>query len=185
MYRNGWYVSKNRSEISFETNSILNNFRLQKAPRDYCDKTDTLIESRKSKDSIGLSSVKVKSVISDIAPEDTFTYNHPIKKMSYAEARASLERKGSVPNEAALNVYNFSLISIAGFVLGVGIFLSIATLIYSLFAVKKVIADGNCVEENLAIIRAGQRISWISIIITALLFILVIALILYIIQIAI
>ena len=84
-------------------------------------------------------------------------------KMTYAQARASMARKGCTPDKSAMTVYYLSVASIMSLIAGIGFFLAIATLIYSIFAINKVVQEGTCVEENIAIIKAGKLLCWVTI----------------------
>lgn len=94
------------------------------------------------------------------------------KRMSYSDALASMSKAGCKPNKAASAIYWLAIISIICCWWGFGIIMAIVTLIMSIFAINKVAADGMCVEENIAIIKAGRRICWImllSIVVAAIL----------------
>jgi hypothetical protein len=82
----------------------------------------------------------------------------PSHRMTYAEAVAAMSKKGCKPHKFAATVHLLSLLSIGTcwFAL-ISLPLVLTTLILCHFATAKVVADGNCVDENLAIIKSAQR----------------------------
>jgi hypothetical protein len=159
LYRNGWYTERTHHVPSSQEQATGNTI----APTDITSKDSIPVQ-----DSIAAASpVKRDTIFSplekklkELRQKQKALQDDPIVKMTYAEARASMAKKGCQPNKAATTVYFLSLASLITLLFGIGFFLIIGTLIYSIFAINKVVADGNCVEENIAIIKAGQRICW-------------------------
>lgn len=103
----------------------------------------------------------------------------PLPKMSYKEATTRMREKGCMPNQYANTVYWMALLSIPLMIFtGIGFLLVILSLILSFPAEKKVLESGECVEENLALIRTARRLSAGILIFFALLVMFVVAVLL-------
>ncbi len=159
LYRNGWYHEKNKG-VSYSRGFS------ESANENSIEKSDSVtlekLISNSSKnpeirDSNPIVSLQNKN---QSIQEIKSNSGDPIVKMTYSQARVEMAKKGCQPNEAATNTYYLSLASIISVWFGIGLLLTIFTLFYSVYAINKVIASGDCIEENLAIIKAGRRICW-------------------------
>lgn len=103
-------------------------------------------------------SEKLKKKIESIRLVKKSLQADPGKRMTYSEARISMAAKGCTPHRSAMAVYYMSLVSLFSIIIGIGFFMSLVTLLISIFAIEKVLADGECVEENIAIIETGRRL---------------------------
>ncbi len=167
LYRKGWY-----SEHFQKTSDIQNNLVQQNEipenvePKSILpsDKSNIVTNSAiPPRDQQKISSTPNSKKINPIEKIKKKLDDDPEKKkkrMSYADAVAAMSKAGCTPNKAATTVYWLSIISIAACWLGIGLLLAIVTLVISIFAINKVAKDGNCVEENIAIIKAARRICW-------------------------
>jgi hypothetical protein len=159
LYRNGWYTERTHHVSSSQEQATENAITPENiTTKEIIPAQDSIAASSPVKRDTILSPVEKK--LKELRQKQKELQGDPIVKMTYAEARASMAKKGCQPDKAATTVYYLSLTSIISLIIGIGFFLVIGTLIYSVFAIDKVVADGSCVEENIAIIKAGQRICW-------------------------
>ncbi|CAN5885575.1 hypothetical protein BH11BAC7_BH11BAC7_07270 [soil metagenome] len=157
LYRNGWYVEKNKKS-SFtntpETTSgsfIANEIKQQTKS----SLPDTVLQVERNTSNPPL--VKLEQKIKKLRKVQT-QMRGPVPRMTYSQARAAMAKQGCTPNKAAKTVYIMSIISAAGMFFVFGIFLVFVTLILAVFAADRVVEDGSCVNENLAIVEAARRI---------------------------
>jgi hypothetical protein len=161
LYRNGWYkenkartalsISRNSSENLPEEKEIAGMQRSKPATGEIPSSLDL-----KAASTITIQTVKQLTAKNKVQPGDTAR-----KKMTYQQARDTIEQKGRTIHPSAMNIYNLSLISLfASIFLVPGLVLAILTLCLAASAKRKVIATGDCVNENLDIIDAGRRIAW-------------------------
>ena len=92
--------------------------------------------------------------------------------MTYAEARRRMAEQGCVPNKFANTIYWLAVGSAIACYFTIGVPLLLVALILSFFAEDRIYEDGSCVEENLAIVKAAQRIIFISFIVIGVLLVL-------------
>lgn len=184
LYRKGWYLGKNTT-ASFSAKP-----EIKQQPADSADADEKHVTPvntqgdsaiiKKTPVTPGPQAIKKQlQVLFKIKKEPQ---SDPIVKMSYAEARAEMAKKGCKPHPMAMTVYYMAVASAILSWLGLGIFGAIITLVISIFAIEAVVKSGSCIDENIAIIRAGRRICYIMLLIYAILTILVLALILTLIQ---
>lgn len=100
------------------------------------------------------------------------------RPISYREARRRMEEQGCTPQPFALAIYWMAISSAILVYFGFGLLLMIATLILSIFAVNSVYESGSCVDENIAIIKAGRRIIFVTLMVMLALAIVITALVL-------
>jgi hypothetical protein len=180
LYRHGWYKEHShtlsRTENKFVTPAP--EIKLQSADT---ATADPAIAIHTSADTIILAAVPDSAETTPLKEWRKKLDDSPIfgKKMSYAEAMASMAKKGCTPNKFAKTIYLLSILSLVlCWLSGIGILLALITLALSIFAIDSVLAGGTCVEENLAIIHAAQRNCWLLLLIVAILTILLISFVL-------
>lgn len=188
LYRNGWYIEKNKSHsfsatpgISQET-VVANEIQPEELPSTIHPETlpptpDTLVPAVENSDrSARITEVKQK--IKALRKEKQEMAGDP-GRMTYAQARASLAKHNCEPNRFAMTVYWMSFASIFASVFGFGLIVALVALLLSVFAINSVVAADSCVDANLAIIEAGKRmcygvlIAWLILSVLTLLFVLI------------
>ncbi|HTL82242.1 MAG TPA: hypothetical protein VL651_11080 [Bacteroidia bacterium] len=171
LYRNGWYTGRNDQKVShvLTTNNSADRNFTEAEP----DPASDLKISLDTASAISQPALKQKA----FAPvhqlkqklEQLKKQDDP-KKMSYGEARESIAAKGSKPQPLAEVSYYLAWAGVFSAWLGLGLLLLLAALLVSIFATNKTIKDGNCVDENLAIIARAKRICVIALIWGAIVF---------------
>ena len=162
LYRNGWYIEK-QTPKSFPASPGISQkpFAAGKAGQKetaaiILEEDSAVICSAPAADTSSF-----KSKLQEKRKIKTTTKGDPLVKMTYTQARASMAKKGCGPDRFAMTIYLMSLGSVFTLLFVVGYLLAIATLVTSIFALRKIrAAGGPCMEENIAIIKAGRRISW-------------------------
>lgn len=162
LYRQGWYVEKNRAQSSSAPGVHKENnvapFSEKEVPEVTAALPDTLLPAEEKSVIPVTRTEKLQKKIESLRLVKKSLRTDPGKRMTYSQARISMAAKGCTPHRSAMAVYYMSLASLFSIIIGVGFIMSLFTLLVSIFAIEKVLADGQCVEENLAIIEAGRRL---------------------------
>ncbi|HEU4719414.1 MAG TPA: hypothetical protein VFU15_16330 [Bacteroidia bacterium] len=169
IYRNGWYVDRHSTATTKGNVQQANDDKtftaaapvptqdtLQPSPDSTSLKKTTVDDSTNSPPSFR---EFFRSMENKVLPPG----DGDGRPMRYSEARRSMKDKGCPPNQMAQTVYFMAWASIAAtFLGGAGILLAIITLILSIFAMQNVYDNpDDCVDENIAIIKAARRIALI------------------------
>ncbi len=162
LYRNGWYIEKNHSKI-FSSPGIREDENISLPGKEFFEDTSlaqpgTILAVVEKPVIPETRTAKLKKKIESIRLLKKSLRADPGKRMTYSQARIAMAAKGCTPHRSAMAVYYMSLISVFSIIIGVGFIMCLVTLLISVFAIEKVLADGKCVEENLAIIESGRRI---------------------------
>lgn len=182
VYRKGWYIDPSRktehtfsdyepnAQIQPQVNDAEMNTEIP-AP----DSTKTI------KENTGISKAEEAGNDTCIKKEQVknTAVHEPLPRMSHQEAIKRMKEKGCTPNSLAETAYIMAFVAIPLIILtGLGFPLAIVAFILSFLAEKRVIESGNCVEENLAIVRKARITSLIIMLATALIIFIVVSLIL-------
>lgn len=160
LYRSGWYIEKNTQQaFTAQTGDTLKPVVTNEIQqKEVLASHDTVIPAAENQNPQAIPlTKKVTQKINDLRKVQKQLRGDP-QRMTYAQARASMAKQGCTPNSAAKTVYILSIVSVISILFGVGLILMVVTLIISVFAIDRVIEDGTCVTENIAIIEAGRRI---------------------------
>jgi hypothetical protein len=158
LYRNGWYSEHSKKIIHTENqpgaaienqDAALTGHPAADTNSPFTVRVDTTIQSSFS--------IPVKVSAAE-KTDDKVQNDPPSHRMTYAEAVAAMAKKGCKPHKFAATVHFLSLLSIATcWFAFLSLPLVLTTLVLCHFATAKVVADANCVDENLAIIKSAQR----------------------------
>lgn len=164
-YREGWYFSlHHKTETAPAGDEREARLLRETAASPAATEKDTAMAASQNPDSLA----PAPETRSHTPEKTSSVASEPLPKMSYQEAKGRMKEQGCVPHPWADTVYIGSLISLAlVFVGGMGFLLALGILIFSFFAAQKVRESGNCVDENLAIIRKGRMISAIFLLLVA------------------
>jgi hypothetical protein len=177
LYRDGWYKEKNTQHAFSTKQQTITEAAITNEIQEVPPLPDSILPAATKTDTAIPFPASIKEKIETLRKTKKELEGDPIIKMSYADARASMAKKGCKPNSTVMAFYYMSLISIICCWFGFGFLMAIIGLIVSVFAINAA-AKGDCVEENMAIVKAGRRICWGVIIGTLILALLVLSIVL-------
>lgn len=162
LYRDGWYKERNKQNSFSAKQQIVPEAAItdEIQAKKVSHQPDSILPTIAKTDSAIPFPVLIKEKIKTLQETKKELDGDPIIKMTYADARASMAKKGCKPNPTVMAFYYLSLVSIICCWFGLGFLTAVIGLIVSVFAVNAAARDGNCVEENMAIVKAGRRICW-------------------------
>ena len=174
LYSNGWYSGKSRNSnvekpiIHYQSKSEQKSVSTtnQISQQNYQEQSGNAEIKVLPAISAGETTPKInpiKEAINSIRKKYSRNLNDP-NRVTYAQARKSMADKGCTPDGLVMATYYMAWASVILCWFGIGILVCLAALIMSIFATNRAAASGTCADENLAIVKAAQRICYLELI---------------------